>query len=297
MAILKKLAKKIWLQRIEPRLLAAPLTVQLTQHALHSTEKGITGDTDLIISLTTYGKRIHEVYLPIESLLQQTLKPGKIILWLSKDEFNENNIPLILKKQRERGLEIAYCEDLRSYKKLIPTLQVYPNATIITVDDDVIYPFDLLENLMRGHKENPNTVICYRCHKFTYNNSGKLKPYCKWLTDYKGEELCFDTLPTGVGGILYPPNCFHKDVLQKDLFTKLAPTADDVWFKAMTLLNGIPCKKTSFVTKIITLQNNQDTALERINVAGKRNNIQIKQVFDYYKIPLLYSGVKKFQNL
>ncbi|MDR0763178.1 MAG: hypothetical protein LBF01_01600, partial [Bacteroidales bacterium] len=150
MSVLKNFAKKIWLTRVEPRLLTAPLTVQLTQSALYSTESGITPSTTdetLIVSLTTHGKRIYEVYLAIESILRQTLKPNKIILWLSKNKFNENNIPLILKKQQQRGLEIAFCEDVKSYTKLIPTLQMYPQAVIITVDDDILYPFDLIENL------------------------------------------------------------------------------------------------------------------------------------------------------
>lgn len=94
-----------------------------------------------------------------------------------------------------------------------------------------------------------------------------------------------DTLPTGVSGILYPPNCFHEDVTRKDLFSKLSPTADDVWFKAMTLLNSIPCKKiSSGIAKAIPLYNNQDTALMHINVAGRQNDVQIKQVFDYYNL-------------
>jgi hypothetical protein len=44
--------------------------------------------------------------------------------------------------------------------------------------------------------------------------------------------------PTGVGGILYPPKCFHKDIADKELFLKLAPNADDIWFWAMACLIG-----------------------------------------------------------
>ena len=299
MSTLKEIAKKIWLTRVEPRLLAAPLTVQLTQRALYSTEAGtVTSTTDetLIVSLTTFGKRIYEVYLTIESLLQQTLKPNKIILWLSKDEFNEDDIPIILKRQRKRGLEIACCEELRSYNKLIPTLQTYPKATIVTVDDDMIYPFDLLENLYKEHKKNPNTVVCYRYTKLSFDRTGNIKPYNKWTFDYQGNEKCMNVQPAGVGGVLYPPDCFHKDVLRVDLFTKLSPTADDVWFRVMTLLNGIPCKRVRFGIKAIPLHNNQDSALKYINITKKQNDVQIKNVFRHYKIPLSYKGIIQFQT-
>lgn len=35
---------------------------------------------DIIVSLTTYGKRIWDVYLAIESIMQQTFKPNRIVL-------------------------------------------------------------------------------------------------------------------------------------------------------------------------------------------------------------------------
>jgi hypothetical protein len=306
MAILKNIAKRIWFSRVEPRLLAAPLTVQLTHDALHSIESGVATDGDnsgehgeemLIVSITTHGKRIYEVYLAIESILRQTLKPNKIILWLGKNEFNENNIPSILKKQQRRGLEIKFCDNIRSYKKLVPALQAYPQATIITIDDDIIYPFDLVENLYRAHLENPNMVCGLRCHKITFcRGGGQLKKYNKWLIDVQQEITGLDIFPTGAGGVLSPSGCFHSDVTRSDIFTTLAPVADDVWFKAMTLLRGVPCRKVVSGTKALPLYNNQDIALEHINVAKRQNDVQIKQVFEHYNIPLSHEGINQFKQ-
>ena len=242
----------------------------------------------LIVSLTTYNKRIYDVHLTIESLFRQTLKPNKIILWLAENEFNRENIPYILKKLQEKGLEIGYCKDIKSYKKLIPTLKKYPNDIIITVDDDVLYPYDFIENLYREYNKNNKCIYFYRGHKIKFDKENNVLQYSKWEGNYQGEESTLDTLPTGIGGILYPPKCFYKDILREDLFMRLAPRADDIWFKAMTLMNNIPCKKIKlskdFKKKFIDLEDGQDIALGISNVIENQNDIQIKQTFDYYNL-------------
>src|SRR5690554_7292875 len=73
-------------------------------------------DKEVILSLTTYNKRIFDVALTIESLFQQTIKANRIILWLAEDEFMGRDLPVKLTKLIDRGLEIRYCEDLKSYR-------------------------------------------------------------------------------------------------------------------------------------------------------------------------------------
>ncbi|MDR1592752.1 MAG: hypothetical protein LBS16_07755 [Prevotellaceae bacterium] len=288
MRFIKSFIKKLYLNRIEPRLFAQPVIVRTMNRALYCTEQGVSdytpNETNIIVSLTTYQKRIFDVCLVIESLMEQTLKPNKIVLWLSKDEFNDDNIPLVLKKQRERGLEIGYCQDVRSYTKLIPALQKYPNDLIITVDDDGIYPYDLVENLYNSYKLDKNCVHFCRGYRMQFNRKGCLRTYKKWPTNPPECERSFLAFPLGSGGVLYPPHCFHTDILREELFLQLSPTADDVWFKAMTLLNDVPCKKIAYDVRLVGLFNNQDIALETQNVHNRKNDVQIKQVFDYYSL-------------
>jgi len=259
----------------------------LLNGSLQSVKKGVADNgrysDNIIVSLTTYGKRINDVHLVIESLLNQTMLPNKIILWLAEDEFNESTIPLILKKQKGRGLEIGFCKDLKSYKKLIPTLERHPNSVIITVDDDILYSHNLIEILYNEYLKNKKCVYCNRSHKMTFDKYNKLLPYNQWIYNFKGNEESYIVFPTSGGGTLFPPNCFHKDILNIDLFTKLAPYADDVWFKAMTLLNTIPCKTTSN-SELIFLQENQDIGLFHKNVGQNFNDVQIRQTFDYYNL-------------
>lgn len=119
-----------------------------------STESGIEQtkfcDHEVVVSLTTYGKRLYEVASTIESIMQGTMKPNRIVLWL-EEGLKDTPLPILLQRQQTRGLEIGYCEDLRSYKKLIPTLIKYPDAVIITIDDDAIYNCDVVEKLVNTY--------------------------------------------------------------------------------------------------------------------------------------------------
>ena len=101
------------------------LTSNLQDKAMNSVNSGISDEkyceNDIIISLTSYASRVQTVHLTIESLLNQTIKPNKIILWLNAP-YNSDNIPQILKKQINRGLEVKFAEDYKSYDKLIHSL-------------------------------------------------------------------------------------------------------------------------------------------------------------------------------
>ena len=86
-------------------------------------------DNDIVVSLTSYGRRVRTnvVYYTLVSLLRQKTQPDKILLWLAEDEWNDEIIPVKLKRLKEKGVEILYCRDIKSYKKLIPTIKEYPD--------------------------------------------------------------------------------------------------------------------------------------------------------------------------
>jgi len=265
--------------------------------AMITNEKGIEKEggrkEEIVISLTTYGHRIHEVYLTVESLLHQTIKPNRIILWLDYS-FKDLNIPIILKRQIDRGLEIQYCEDIRSYTKLVPTLKLCPNAVIVSVDDDMIYTPDFLEHLVNGYKKNPSKIYFYRGHKIVLDSKGNVMPYSDWVKTGAEDSSVFN-VPTGVCGVLYPPKCFHKDVINQEVFLDICPYADDIWFKAMSLLNKIECVKVEVgkdVNDKFTYVNTAESySLSNINNLQGMNDVQIQDVFKRYKIKTILEEV------
>lgn len=198
----------------------------------------------LIVSLTSFPQRMHDIHYCLYSLLTQTLKPDMIILWLAEEQFpdKENDIPQEVLNLQKFGLTIKWCKNLYSYKKLIPTLEEFPNDIIITTDDDIFYEKDCIEKLYKSYIETPDVISCHRCHRIKTGKNGEILSYKKWTKKISGESVSFKNFFTGAGAVLYPPHSLYKDVKNIELFTKLAPHADDIWFWAMALLNNTQIK-------------------------------------------------------
>jgi hypothetical protein len=91
-------------------------------------QRKVKGD-NIIISLTSYPARIETVVKTIRTLLNQTKKPKKILLWLALEQFpnRESELPCELQSMVGEGLIIEWCKDLKSFKKLIPAIKKYPD--------------------------------------------------------------------------------------------------------------------------------------------------------------------------
>ena len=245
---------------------------------------------NLIVSLTSFPDRINVVNIVIESILNQSLKAEKVILWLAEEQFpnKEKDLPQNLLDLVPKGLTIDWYHDIKSYKKLIPALKKYPNAVIVTADDDVIYEKNWLKKLYKAYVKNPDLIQAYRCHYILFKNY-KIAPYNEWNWNVVNKTPSSNNLFTGVGGVLYPPNCFYKDVLNEGLFTQLAPHADDIWFWAMCVLNNkkIHCIAKEKV-KLKYVKDTQQTGLFQINVFENNNDKQIQNVIKYYPHILKY---------
>ena len=78
----------------------------------------------IIISMTTFPKRFENIDLCIKSLLLQTMKPDKIIIWLGSDS-DEFMISKYLRKYEKYGITIFVDSDLniKSHKKYLRILQ------------------------------------------------------------------------------------------------------------------------------------------------------------------------------
>lgn len=257
--------------------------------SLLETEMGVSNealcDYPVIVSLTSYGKKIQEVCLAIESLMQQTVKPNKIVLCLSEDF--KGKLPVIIQRQQKRGLEVLFCNDVRSYTKLVPTLNKYPRSVIVTADDDIIYPMDFLEYLLSAYKNNPSKIYFYYGHTILMDKEGNPAPYKQWMqSPAKGSSIF--NLPTGVDGILYPPYCFHEDVCREEIFLDLCPYADDLWFKCMSLLKGVECECVERVEDVksdfIHLDAADRYSLATINNGQNMNDLQFEKLFHKYNL-------------
>lgn len=265
----------------------------LQQQALHEKEVGVThginADKPILVSLTTYGKKIYEVHLVIESIFQQTIRPNKIILWLSSKDFSTEALPVVLKQQMKRGLEIRFCKDIRSYKKVVYAFAEYAGYHIISIDDDIVYPLDMIERFVSEYYKCSNKIYFNRGHKMLLDKQRKrVLPYIDWCKNGYAEGSSLLNFPIGAYGIFYPAGIMNKEVLNETVFMDICPLADDVWFKAMSLLDRIECASVSQgavnMNDFISIELNREKSLARTNVDMGANDAQIQKVFDRYGI-------------
>ncbi len=191
----------------------------------------------IILSLTSYEERFDDLVISIYSLLNQKIKPDRIILWLSDEYDGVNDLPYEITRFIKNGLEIRFVKDIKSYTKAIYAFKEFPNSIIVTADDDIYYPKNWLEKLYYSYIAHSEDIHVHRAHRVKFSG-GQLAPYETWDRHVSEETARFDNFLTGVGGVLYPPNCFTKEVLREDVFLKNSPTADDVWFWVMALVHN-----------------------------------------------------------
>ncbi len=164
---------------------------------------------NVIVSVTSYPKRFHALAFCVKSLLLQTVLPDRIIVYLGSDSLGAE-IPQELLDYQRYGVEIVMDEsmDLKPHKKYYYAMQQFPDAKVITVDDDLVYPPDMIETLLKASEQYPEEVCARRVHKITFDPVGNIKPYILWKKQYKARKPSRSLLATGGSGVLYPPPCF-----------------------------------------------------------------------------------------
>lgn len=236
-----------------------------------ATIKGISdtqNSPQIIVSLTTFPARIKTTHIAINTLLRQTLKPNKIILWLANEEFPNgiNDLPKELLQLRELGLTIEWCDNLKSYKKIVPALRKYPNDIIVTADDDMYYAEDWLESLYKSYLENPDYIHVQRAGYISVEeNNFKIIPARDYLYKTITTPGYYNKISSG-SGCLFPPHSLHSDIFGKNDFLSVLPTQDDYYLWAMSVLNKTKIKIVKgFEADLLCIDNTQNSGLCKSN--------------------------------
>lgn len=196
----------------------------------------------VIVSLTSFPAAIPFAIQAIQSIMEGSVKPDKIVLYLTFSQFPDGKIPQELQELSNKNpvFEIRdYQEDIRSYRKLIPALKDFPDTIIVTIDDDVWYHENMLRDFLHLHQQIPGAILAHRAKRLKLNI-----PYRKWKKyrwySFLTKKLHFNfrNIQTGVGGVLYPPHSLNAEMIDSGAFKEIAPTTDDIWFWAAAVANG-----------------------------------------------------------
>lgn len=118
--------------------------------------EGVLKPEQLIVTLTTWKARFGNIPGVLDSIFRQTLPPDKVVLNLALDETIPDELQSYLDLHQ---VEVNRVPDTKVYKKLIPTLKKYPDACVVNIDDDWLYPPEMLEEFMRIHQQHPDAPI------------------------------------------------------------------------------------------------------------------------------------------
>lgn len=123
---------------------------------------------EIIISLTTSPKRIAQMKPVIDSIMDQSLLPDKIVINLpyvfKRDNTTFTTIPEFLTSNSR--IHLNTCEDIGPITKILPTvpLATRDDSMIITLDDDIVYPPHCIEDLVSKARQHPDAVITGSAH-------------------------------------------------------------------------------------------------------------------------------------
>ena len=225
------------------------------------------------VSLTSFPARIEYVHLAVKSLMLQSYKPDRVVLWLSEEQFPDKKLPQQLTALTENGLDICWVPDnLYGHKKHYDVLLAQKeNELVITYDDDIIYPPNSIEKLVRTHKKFPNCVVCNRAQTMAYDAEGKMQNPGRWKTisNVGLTEPSYQLLPSNGGGCLYPFGAVKKELVDAELIKKTALKADDLWVMFACAESETKVIKTCKYHKIFSVVTDTQTVqLATDNILG-----------------------------
>ncbi len=198
-----------------------------------------------LVALTAISTRIDRLHETISTILDQTVEPHSVNLYVSPDPYlideGLSRDDPRLKKIFELGANVYFSGNIGPYRKQFPIIKQLHDAgasgdtCFVTIDDDVIYPDTILEQLMAVASKT-NAVVSHRGRKITFKEN--------WFDKYKqfvtpGKEPDILNIGTGRNGIAY--RLKHFPTSYEDFVGPcLAPTADDLWCKYITAKYCIP---------------------------------------------------------
>jgi len=189
----------------------------------------------VVVSLTSIAGRAALLARAMDSLARQTRPADALYLWLPREQFAE-----IPPEYRFPGVEVRRVADLGPATKLLPTLEVetHPETLLITVDDDVEYPPELIERLVGAARILPDCAIGFTGWCVEFGPEGER---VRHFNEAVAEAAILQPVQVleGYRGVLY-----RRDFFGADLPAHLAALAafrmhDDMLFSGYLASRGI----------------------------------------------------------
>lgn len=235
------------------------------------------GKLPVIVSLTSWKKRINTVGKTIKSILDHC-NPYKIVLTLSGEEFPNmaNDLPFdLLQYAREGKVEIQWVHsNVRSFKKVLYTLERYKNFPVVSADDDCLYKEDYVKVLYEKWLRDKKAIWTYK-------------------RDTNTKVFFFGHGPA----CLYPPNCFGEYGLLALTPQIVDSNHDDIYYGVLAKMMNIHVKQAVEDPQRVPYIFHDE--IEGLSEGSEMDGVQcinlcIKSYFDFItrtRIDQLFKGV------
>lgn len=235
----------------------------------------------VVVTLTSHAPRFGGLLFTLRSLLAQQVRADRTILWVGSEArpFLPAGIAGL------PGLEIRETLDIGPYTKLIPALDLCPDACLVTADDDTYYRPTWLGDLVQAWDGTSRHIPCHRAHRILQGPDGLPLPYSRWDAEIDGPAAGDDIFATGVGGVLYPPGALPPEARDVALFRRLAPRTDDLWLHVVGRMAGARVEKIGRYQPLLTKPSTQAAALAHANVDGGENDASLKRLIAHFGWP------------
>lgn len=240
----------------------------------------------LIVSLTSFPRRISTVSQVLKTIYAQTKQPDEIVLWLAREQFpnKETDLPEdLLQLVQQKRLTVCWCNDLKSHKKYFYAFQKFPNDLVVTIDDDLLYPPDMLSLLYASYLLHPEAVSTVRSHLMVLSKTDEPLPYIRWSheSNFLLHAPSMQLVATSGAGTLHSPKLYRKEFFDWESIKSNSLYADDLWQKAMALFSDVPVVQACPHRPLQFLPNTQDDSLFTINSLQGENDNQLKRIIQW----------------
>lgn len=258
----------------------------------------------VVLNLTTTNGRLELCSATLWSLVNQTLLPREINVWISRnaylsDEGIDHMPDSILKIMSICPfVHIKYVENTGPYRKIIPALRCFADDDILVyADDDVIYSKQWLKLLVECYLScNCEYVVSSRVRKMTKNFLGKYQSYNRFPILYN-EIICErDFIITGIGGCVLQKKHINPEYIYIEDYKLIAPKTDDLWISKLIEMSGSKVFTCPQALSCIMEINHEIHALNQTNTIRPRGHV-IRRVCQLTKMKVLgYLGFKLSNN-
>lgn len=236
------------------------------------------------VCMTSIPTRIDKVWVVMECIIRQTIQPDTVLLYLSKKQFKKIEVPSSLQRYVNSDfLHIVWVdEDIRSYKKFWYYIRDFPDRGFITLDDDILYPSDIIEILLKSYDKSKKIIPACYCYKIKFDYSGKILQYEEWEKNTKRGYVGNDIFFGSGGGVYFPAGSLLGANLPYDMISQICPFADDIWLNAFVRRNGyvVMCAKNR--RSVVSVPNDCKKNLSSYNLDNGGNNNQMKSVVSFF---------------